>query len=113
MLQSQRNLYNLGLFSEVDTAIQNPEGTESRKNVLVAVRETKRYTFDYGIGIEFQTGQPSAGVNQPLGQTGVSPKVSFGVSRVNLGGRYQTVRRRAASAVCNSEHSSASKRPSC
>ena len=91
MLGSQRSLYNLGLFNEVDTAIQNPDGTESRKNVLVSVRETKRYTFDYGVGFEFQTGQPSVGTNQPLGQTGVSPRVSFGVSRLNIGGRHQTV----------------------
>jgi len=91
MLQSQRNLYNLGLFNEVDTAIQNPDGTESRKNVLVTMRETKRYTFDYGVGFEVQTGQPSVGTNQPLGQTGASPRVSFGVSRINLGGRHQTV----------------------
>ncbi len=91
MLESQRRLYNLGLFNEVDTAIQNPDGTESRKNVLVSVRETRRYTFDYGIGFEFQTGQPSVGTNQPLGQTGASPRVSFGVSRINLGGRHQTI----------------------
>ena len=91
MLESQRSLYNLGLFNEVDTAIQNPDGTESRKNVLVSVRETKRYTFDYGVGFEFQTGQPSVGTNQPLGQTGASPRVSFGVSRLNIGGRQQTI----------------------
>ena len=35
MLESQRRLYDLGLFKQVDTAIQNPDGTESRKNVLV------------------------------------------------------------------------------
>jgi outer membrane protein assembly complex protein YaeT len=91
MLETQRHLYDLGLFNEVDTAIQNPEGTESRKNVLVTMREAKRYTFDYGIGFEFQTGQPSVGTNQPLGQTGASPRVSFGVSRINFGGRHQTV----------------------
>jgi len=91
MLESQRKLYNLGLFSEVDTAIQNPDGNDSRKNILVSVRETRRYTFDYGIGFEFQTGQPSVGTNQPLGQTGASPRVSFGVSRINLGGRQQTI----------------------
>ncbi len=91
MLESQRRLYDLGLFKQVDTAIQNPEGTESRKNVLVSVREADRYTFDYGIGFEFQTGQPSFGTNQPLGNTGVSPRVSFGVSRINVGGRHQTL----------------------
>lgn len=91
MLESQRRLYDLGLFKQVDTAIQNPEGTESRKNVLVTAREADRYTFDYGVGFEFQTGQPSFGTNQPLGQTGVSPRVSLGVSRVNVGGRHQTL----------------------
>jgi len=91
MLESQRRLYDLGLFSEVDTAIQNPEGTESRKNVLVTTREAKRYTFDYGGGFEFQTGQPSVGVNQPLGRTGVSPRVLLGVNRINFGGREQTI----------------------
>jgi outer membrane protein assembly factor BamA len=95
MLESQRRLYDLGLFKQVDTAIQNPEGTESRKNVLVTVREADRYTFDYGVGIEFQTGQPSFGANQPLGATGVSPRVSFGVSRINVGGRHQTVTMKA------------------
>ena len=91
MLESQRRLYDIGLFKQVDTAIQNPEGTESRKNVLVTAREADRYTFDYGVGFEFQTGQPSVGTNQPLGVTGVSPRVSLGVSRINLGGRHQTL----------------------
>ncbi|SPE43622.1 putative Surface antigen (D15) [Candidatus Sulfotelmatobacter sp. SbA7] len=91
MLESQRRLYDLGLFKQVDTAIQNPEGTESRKNVLLTAREADRYTFDYGVGFEFQTGQPSAGTNQPLGKTGVSPRVSLGVSRINVGGRHQTL----------------------
>ena len=91
MLESQRRLYDLGLFSEVDTAIQNPDGTESRKNVLITTREAKRYTFDYGGGIEFQTGQPSVGTNRPLGQTGVSPRVLLGVNRINFGGRDQTL----------------------
>ena len=91
MLETQRRLYDLGLFTEVDTAVQNPEGTESRKNVLIETQEAKRYTFDYGVGFEFQTGQPSVGTNQPLGQTGVSPRVSLGISRINVGGRNQTI----------------------
>jgi outer membrane protein assembly factor BamA len=91
MLESQRRLYDLGLFKQVDTALQNPEGTEPRKNVIVTAREAERYTFDYGVGFEFQTGQPSSGSTQPLGHTGVSPRVSFGVSRINVGGRHQTL----------------------
>ncbi len=91
MLESQRRLYDLGLFKQVDTAIQNPDGTEPRKNVLVTAREADRYTFDYGVGFEFQTGQPAYGTNQPLGQTGVSPMVSLGVTRINVDGRHQTI----------------------
>ncbi|MGA2334712.1 MAG: POTRA domain-containing protein [Terriglobales bacterium] len=96
MLESQRRLYDLGLFKQVDTAIQNPDGTESRKNVLVTASEAERYTFDYGGGFEFQTGEPTYGVNQPLGQTGVSPMVSAGVSRINVGGRHQTLNLKGA-----------------
>jgi outer membrane protein insertion porin family len=91
MLETQRKLYDLGIFSQVDTAVQNPEGTEREKNVLVVVQEAKRYTFNYGVGFEFQTGQPSIGTSQPLGQTGVSPRVSFGVTRINLRGRNNSV----------------------
>src|SRR5262249_20820420 len=82
---------DLGIFSEVDTAVQNPEGAEREKSVLVDVQEAKRYTFNYGLGLEFQTGQPSVGTNQPQGATGVSPRVSFGVTRLNFRGRNHTV----------------------
>ena len=88
MLQTQQSLYNLGLFSQVDTAVQNPTGTESKKNVLVQLQEAQRYTFYYGFGLEFQTGQPEGGAQ---GETGVSPHVSFEVSRLNFRGRDQTL----------------------
>ncbi len=90
MLKTQQNLYNLLLFSQVNTAVQNPDGKEQYKNVLVDVQEAKRYTFNYGVGLEFQTGQPG-GNTQPLGATGVSPRVSFGVTRLNFRGRDQTL----------------------
>ena len=92
MLQTQQRLYDLGIFSQVGTAVQNPNGNEPQKNVLVEVEEAKRYTFNYGVGLEFQTGQPSAvGTNQALGQTGVSPRVSLGVTRLNFRGRNHTI----------------------
>ncbi len=91
MLNTQKRLYDLGIFSQVDTAVQNPESTEREKNVLVNVQEAKRYTFNYGLGLEFQTGQPSSDTNQPLGETGVSPRVSFGVTRLNFRGLNHTV----------------------
>jgi outer membrane protein insertion porin family len=90
LLDTQTRLYNLGIFSQVDTAVQNPEGTDPEKNVLVQLRESKRYTFTYGAGLEFQTGQP-AGTTAPQGTTGVSPRVGFDVTRLNVGGRNQTL----------------------
>lgn len=90
LLNTQTRLYNLGIFSQVDTAVQNPEGKDPQKNVLVQLREAKRYTFTYGLGFEFQTAQP-AGSNLPQGKTGVSPRVEFDVTRLNFAGRNQTV----------------------
>ena len=90
LLDTQTKLYDLGIFNQVDTAVQNPEGTDPKKSVLVQVQEAKRYTFSYGLGLEFQTGQP-AGTTAPQGSTGVSPRVSFDVTRLNFGGRDQTV----------------------
>jgi len=58
MLESQRRLYDLGLFKQVDTAIQNPDGTESRKNVLVTTREADRYTSITVSGLNSRRGSP-------------------------------------------------------
>jgi outer membrane protein assembly complex protein YaeT len=91
MLDTQQRLYDLGIFSQVDTAVQDPDGTEPRKNVLVQVREAKRYTFNYGGGFEFQTGQSTGNNKQPLGGAGVSPLGSFDVSRLNFLGRDHTI----------------------
>ena len=66
MLDSQRQLYDLGIFNEVDTAVQNPDGNVRNKNVIFRLQEAKRYTFNYGFGFEAQTGQP-AGPTQPQG----------------------------------------------
>jgi outer membrane protein assembly complex protein YaeT len=90
LLATQTKLYDLGIFSQVDTAVQNPEGSDPQKNVLVQVQEAKRYTFTYGLGLEFETGLP-AGTTAPAGSTGVSPRVGFDVTRLNVGGRNQTL----------------------
>jgi outer membrane protein assembly complex protein YaeT len=90
LLSTQTRLYDLGIFSQVDTAVQNPDGTDPQKNVLVQLQEAKRYTFTYGVGLEFQTGQP-AGTTASQGTTGVSPRVAFDVTRLNFGGRNQTL----------------------
>ena len=54
LLDTQTRLYDLGIFSQVDTAVQNPEGTDPQKNVLVQVQEAKRYTFTYGADWNFR-----------------------------------------------------------
>ncbi len=90
ILETQRKLYDLGIFSQVDTAVQNPDGSDPQKNVLVQAQEAKRYTITYGLGLEFETGLP-VGSNSPTGSTGVSPRVGFDITRLNVGGRDQTL----------------------
>jgi outer membrane protein assembly factor BamA len=91
MLKTQAALYDLGIFSQVDTAVQNPNGDDPSKNVLIDTREAKRYTFNYGVGLEVQTGQPSASQTVPQGKTGVSPRVSLEITRLNFRGVDHTV----------------------
>src|SRR5215469_9311552 len=91
LLSTQTALYDVGIFSQVDTAVQNPTGGDPTKNVLVDIHEAKRYTFNYGLGLEFQTGQPSTSANVPQGRTGVSPRVSLEVTRLNFRGINHTI----------------------
>ncbi len=90
MLDSQRRLYDMGIFNEVNVAVQNPEGDATHKNLNFQLSEARRYTFNYGLGLEAQTGQP-AGVSNPQGKTGVSGRVSFDVTRLNFRGRDHTI----------------------
>jgi len=94
MVDSQRRLYNLGLFNEVDMAVQNPDGLEPSKDVLFNLQEAKRWTFRYGGGIEFATGNIPTTSN-PQGSTGVSPNGVFEITRLNMFGRDQTLTFRA------------------
>jgi len=90
MINSQRRLYNLGIFTQADAAVQNPDGQEPQKDVLFDLAEAKRWTFRYGGGIEFATGNlPST--SNPQGRTGVSPNGVLEITRLNLFGRDQTL----------------------
>ena len=91
MLDSQRRLYDLGIFNEVGVAVQNPEGDATSKKVNFQLSESRRYTFNYGLGLEVQTGQPGGGTTNPQGSTGVSGRVSFDVTRLNFRGRGHTL----------------------
>ncbi len=93
LLQTQRNLYNLALFAEVNAAVQNPLGDAPAKHVLVQLTEAKRWDVTYGFGFEAQTGTPGITTGQTRGSTaaqngnaGVSPRVTLDVSRINVRG---------------------------
>ncbi len=98
LLQTQRNLYNLALFNEVNAAVQNPRGDALEKNVLVQITEAKRWDVTYGFGFEAQLSQPGVIPGQTRGQTaaqngqaGASPRVSLDVSRINLFGTQKSL----------------------
>jgi outer membrane protein assembly complex protein YaeT len=91
MLDSQRRLYDMGIFNEVGVAVQNPDGDTTSKKVDFALSEARRYTFNYGLGLEVQTGQPAGSTSNPQGDTGVSGRVSFDVTRLNFRGRDHTL----------------------
>ena len=91
MLQSQRGLYDLGIFTEVGMAVQNPDGQDKSKNVLFQMTEAKRYTFDYGLGIEVGTGVNQSKSAGPQGAIGASPRFTFDVTRLNFRGRDESI----------------------
>ena len=47
MADTQRRLYDLGIFGQVDMAIQNPGRQEQRKYVIYDMDEAKKYSFDW------------------------------------------------------------------
>ena len=90
MLDTQRRLYDLGVFYSVNLAVQNPDGQVRYKDIFLQFEEARRWNFTYGLGIEIQSGAFGQREN-PQGTTGVSPRVSFDVTRSNVGGRAHTL----------------------
>lgn len=99
LTDTQRNLYDLGLFSQVNAVVQNPAGGQTEKTVLLQATEARRWTLTYGFGFEAQTGQPQKNCQgefttgipcSPAGKTGVSPRVLVDVTRNNLFGRAES-----------------------
>jgi outer membrane protein assembly complex protein YaeT len=104
LTDTQRNLYAFSLFNEVDTAVENPDGGEPEKTVMLQAIEARRWVLTYGGGFEAQTGLPqnncagatAAGVAcSPNGKTGVSPRVLADITRNDLFGREQSASLRA------------------
>jgi outer membrane protein insertion porin family len=91
-LDTQRNLYDLGIFNRVDMAVQNPDGQESGKTMLLQVEEAGRWSLSTGLGLELaRLGGGQISLDEPQGTQTVSPRVSFDATRVNLGGTGQTL----------------------
>ena len=98
LLETQRNLYSLALFNEVNVAVQNPTGNAQQKNVLVQLQEAKRWDVTYGFGFEAQTGLPVCNYCTQQGTTaaqegkaGVSPRISLDVTRINVRGKDNSI----------------------
>lgn len=89
---SQKRLYDLGIFAKVNTAIQNPDGDEPTKYVLYSLEEAGRYLMNIGFGAEIgRIGGGTTSLDSPAGTTGFSPRLSFGISRLNALGLGHTI----------------------
>jgi outer membrane protein insertion porin family len=95
---TQKRFYDLGIFSRVDTAIENPDGDTEHKYVLYDFEEANRYTLSVGVGAQIaRFGQPSAySLGSPAGTTGFSPEASVGITRLNFLGLGHTITLRGA-----------------
>jgi outer membrane protein insertion porin family len=89
VVDSQRRLYNLGIFNRVTIEPQNPTGTDTDKDIAVLVEEAKRYTLAYGGGFEVQR---LASTTNPIeGQVQAAPRGILEISKLNLTGRADTL----------------------
>jgi outer membrane protein assembly factor BamA len=89
VVESQRRLYNLGIFNRVTIEPQNPTGTDVDKDIAVLVEEAKRYTVAYGGGFEVQ--RLASTTNPTGGQVEAAPRGILEISKLNLTGRADTL----------------------
>ena len=72
--ESQQKLYDLGIFSKVQTAIQDPDGDEDSKNVLFHLDEASKYSFNVGFGAALaRIGGGVTTFDAPAGKTAFTP----------------------------------------
>ena len=94
MAESQKRLYDLGVFARVDMAIQNPDGAENRKYLIYDMDEARRYSLVFGFGAQIANiggSNAAADLSNPAGRAGFSPRVSFDVTRINFLGLGHTI----------------------
>ncbi|HEX3375840.1 MAG TPA: POTRA domain-containing protein [Candidatus Acidoferrales bacterium] len=85
VVETQRKLYNLGIFSRVSIAPQNPEGLDENKTIVVMVDEAKRYTIAYGLGFEAQ--RLGSSTNAAVVSLNFAPRGTLELTKANLTGR--------------------------
>ena len=83
---SQRRLYDLGIFNQVQITPQDQPSSETDKIMLVGLEESKRWILGYGGGFEVQR----LDSNEPQGQYKESPRLSLSLTRLDVGGHGQT-----------------------
>src|SRR5713226_6856263 len=85
VVESQRRLYNLGVFNRVTIQPQNSNGTDTNKDIVVLVEEAKRYTLAYGGGFEVQR---LASTTNPAGsEVQAAVRGILEISKLNVTGR--------------------------
>lgn len=89
---SQRRLYELGIFARVNTALQDPDGQENEKTVLYDIDEARHYSLNVGVGAQIaRIGGGVTTLDNPAGSTGFAPRLALGITRINLLGLGQTL----------------------
>jgi outer membrane protein assembly complex protein YaeT len=100
--ETQRRLYDLGVFAKVDAAIQDPDGEISEKYVLYNLDEARRYSLATGFGAELgRIGGCNTCFEAPAGATGFSPRVSIDLTRNNLWGDTHSISLRTRASTLN------------
>ncbi len=85
VVESQRRLYNLGVFNRVTIQPQNPNGTDTNKDIVVLVEEAKRYTLAYGGGFEVQ--RLASTSNPAASEVQAAIRGILEISKLNVTGR--------------------------
>ena len=87
-----QNIAQAGVFSTVNSAVQDSSGTSQYKDILFDFRESARYTYQIGVGAAIaQFGSTTTNLSESGGTTGFSPRFSFNANRLDFLGRGQTL----------------------
>jgi outer membrane protein insertion porin family len=94
MAETQRRLYDLGIFAKVDAAVQNPDGEDEAKYVVYDLEEARKYAVTTGFGAQLANiggSNAATSLSEPAGATGFSPRVSLDATRIDFLGLGHTL----------------------